>query len=69
MFTSVVYSSILLPSLPLVGEIGPTVVESCLNLSGGGNYYSGFLSTLRVEVVELGGGELRIFLGDGPKIF
>ncbi len=40
-----VYYSILLPSLPLAGDFWPTVVKSCLDLSGGGIYCSGFLFT------------------------
>ncbi len=58
MLTSLVYYSILLPTLPLAREICPTVVETCLDLSGGGNSYSGFLSTCRV-MVEGGGEKLR----------
>ncbi len=56
MLTSLVYYYVLLPTLPLAGEIGPTVVETCLNLSCGGTYCSGFLLVRRVDVGELGGG-------------
>ncbi len=50
------YYSILLPTLPLAGEFGPTVVESCLDLLCGGIYYSGFLLTRLIGVGKLGGG-------------
>jgi len=42
--------SILLPTLPLMMEMGPTVVDICLGLTGGGIYYSGFLLTCQVGV-------------------
>jgi hypothetical protein len=50
--------SILLPTLPLERRIGPTVVDSCLVWTGGGNYYSGFLLVCRVgsEIWEGGSG-------------
>ncbi len=48
--------------------MGPTVVETCLDLSGWGNSCSGFLLACRVGVGEAGGG-LRIFLVDGLKFF
>ena len=66
MLVVVIYYSIRLPTLPLLGEIRPTVVKSCLNLSGGGNSYSGFL--LICQVGFKGRGEiLGSYLGDGPR--
>jgi hypothetical protein len=50
--------SIPLPTLLLVRGIGPTLVETCLGWTGGGNYYSGFLLTRQVGVGKLGGGDL-----------
>jgi len=60
-----VWNSILLPTLPLEREIGPTVVDICLDWIEG---LILLLWTRRVGLGKLGGG-LRNFLGDGPKFF
>jgi hypothetical protein len=48
LLASLVWYSILLPTLPLEREIGPTVVNICLDWTGGGVYFSRFLWSRRV---------------------
>ena len=51
------YSSNPLPTLPLWGEIRPTVVKSCLDLSCGGIFYSGFIYSVNWGFERAGGRE------------
>ncbi len=48
MFVFIMCYSILLSSLLLEREIGPTVVDLCFDWVGGGKYNSGFLLIRRV---------------------
>jgi len=50
-----------LPTLPLWGEIRPTVVESCLDLSVGVISCSGFLLFCQVGFWGAGGGTRELF--------
>ena len=66
LLASLVWYSILLPTLPLEREIGPTVVNICLDLTGG---LILLLWTRWVVLGKLVGVGLWKFSGGGPKIF
>ncbi len=66
LLVSLVYYSTHLLTLPLWREIRPTVVNSCLDLSCGVNFYSGFL-LLCLFVVEGRGEMLGNYWGGGLR--
>ena len=66
LFVCLMCNSNHLPTIPLWGEIRPTVVKSCLDLSGGGISYSGFTYLSCGAYRGAGGILLGGFLGNGP---
>ncbi len=63
------YYSILLPTLPLVGEICPTVVENMSGLVVMGEKYLWLSLNLLFWIEGVGWDELGLFSCDGLKFF
>ncbi len=63
LLASLIWYSILLPTLPLEREIGPTVVDICFDWIGGVDFIALDSPSCSREVGLVGGGGLRYFLG------